>query len=329
MVTPVGLTAPAACAAIRAGLTNPSETQFVISSGESLIAHVVPLEQPWRGLEKLAHMAATATAECLESIPREEWARIPLLLCVAEATRPGRFEDLDEVLFAEMQYKMGAHLSAESFVLPYGRVGIGIALRQARELVYERNSPAVLIVASDSLLTWPTLRAFDGQRRLLSAENSNGFIPGEGACALLVGPPARSAQLCIEGLGFAMEPAHIDSEQALRGDGLTGAIRGALAEAGRAMHEMDFRITDISGESYYFKEAALAIGRTRRARPDVFDLWHPAECIGEAGSVIGPVMLAVAEAAFRKRYAPGPAVLIHFANDAGERAAIVARYGAS
>jgi 3-oxoacyl-[acyl-carrier-protein] synthase-1 len=329
MVAPVGLSAPAACAAIRAGLANPSQTRFVISSGESLSAHVVPLEQPWRGLEKLARMAAQAIEECLDPVPREDWGRISLLLCVAEQTRPGRLEDLDDLLLEQIQEKLVARFSSDSYVLPHGRVSIALALQQARRLVYEREAYAALIVATDSLLTWPTLRVYDRNRRLLSGENPNGFIPGEGACAVLVGPPAGGSQLHVEGIGFAMEPAHIDSEQPLRGDGLTGAIVNALNDAGREMHDMDFRITDISGESYYFKEAALALARTHRRRPDVCDIWHPAECIGEAGSVIGPAMLAVLEAACRKEYAPGATVLLHAANDAGQRAAIVARYGAN
>jgi len=89
---------------------------------------------------------------------------------------------------------------------------------------------------------------------------------------------------------------------------------------------MSWRIADLSGEQYYFKEAALALQKTLRRRQEAMDLWHPAECIGETGSAIGPAMLGVAAAACHKQYAPGPQILLHTANDAGERAAIVARY---
>ena len=50
----------------------------------------------------------------------------------------------------------------------------------------------------------------------------------------------------------------------MRADGLATAIKGALADAGCEMHDMDYRITDLSGEQYYFKEAALALSRTLR-----------------------------------------------------------------
>jgi len=130
----------------------------------------------------------------------------------------------------------------------------------------------------------------------------------------------------MTGSTLATEQATIEKEEPLRGAGLSLAINQSLQDAGCEMHDIDFRITDISGEQYYFKEAALALSRTLKGRKEEFDIWHPAECIGEVGSAIGPTMLAVAEAAGRKAYAPGPAMLVHAANDAGERAAVVTRY---
>ena len=105
LVTSVGLSAPAACAAIRAKITNPTETRFIDSSGQWIMAHEVPLEKPWRGLSKLARMAAMAIEECLEDIPQDTWRQIPLLLCVAEQDRPGRLAGLDDQLFIDIGAK--------------------------------------------------------------------------------------------------------------------------------------------------------------------------------------------------------------------------------
>ena len=49
LVTSVGLSSPAACAAIRAGLTNPTQTRFKDSEGEWMMGHAVPLDTPWQG----------------------------------------------------------------------------------------------------------------------------------------------------------------------------------------------------------------------------------------------------------------------------------------
>jgi 3-oxoacyl-[acyl-carrier-protein] synthase-1 len=208
-------------------------------------------------------------------------------------------------------------------------VSATVALLQARKFLYESDATAVLIVAADSLLTWPTLKVFEQRERLLTNRNSNGFVPGEAASAAVISRSATGTHLSIAGLGFGTEPAGIETEEPLRADGLSRAIAQALQDAGCEMHDMDFRITDISGEQYYFKEAALALSRTLRRRKEQFDIWHPAECIGEVGCAIGPALLAVAEASSRKAYAPGPAILVHASNDGGQRSAIVARYVAS
>jgi 3-oxoacyl-[acyl-carrier-protein] synthase-1 len=166
----------------------------------------------------------------------------------------------------------------------------------------------------------------DQRERLLTTINSNGVIPGEAAGAILVTRPSDDARLTCRGIGFGREHAPIDAEQPFKGDGLVDALRAALADAGCSMHDLDFRITDIAGEQYYFKEAALALTRVLRARKDAFDLWHAAECIGEVGAAAGLVAIVVAEAACRKAYAPGPGLMFHAGNDAGERTAAVFSY---
>jgi 3-oxoacyl-[acyl-carrier-protein] synthase-1 len=326
LVTSVGLSAPAACAAIRARLANSTETRFIGSGGEWIVGHIVPLGEAWRGLAKQVKMAAMAIAECLERIPREEWGRIPVLLCVAEPERPGRLEGLNDELFVEIQQQLEARFAAASALVPHGRVGVAIALRQARKLLYETAVPRVLIVSVDSLLNGATLSVYEREDRVLTNENSNGFLPGEGAGAILVARPSGQPELVCVGLGFGVERARIDSDEPLRADGLTRALSAALADAGCQIYDVDFRITDIAGEQYSFKEAALAIGRILRKPKDELDIWHPAEYIGETGAVAGAAALAVADAACRKGYAPGPRILTHMANDGGERAATVLHF---
>lgn len=330
LVTSVGLNAPAACAAIRAKISNPTETRFIDSAGEWIMAHEVPLEQPWRGLTKLAKMAAMAIEECLEDLPREDWARIPLLLCVAEPDRPGRLDGLEDRLLDELQQELGTQFHASSTVIAEGRVAVGTALSHASTLLAPGDISRVIIAGTDSLLHWPTLSVYERDSRLLTGHNSNGFIPGEGAGALLVGSRAKTQScLWLCGLGSAQEFATVSAEEPLRADGLTAAIKQSLLQADCGLHDLDFRITDLSGEQYYFKEAALALSRILRVRKELFDIWHPAECLGEAGALAGIAILVVAEAACREGYAPGLGVLCHAANDNGRRMAAVLRFAVS
>jgi 3-oxoacyl-[acyl-carrier-protein] synthase-1 len=295
LVSSVGLSAPATCAAIRAGLANPSETRFIDSAGDWIRAHCVPLERPWVGLTRLAKMAAMAVNECLAAVPRSQWPTIPVMLCVAERERPGRAGGLNEKLLAAIEAELGSKFAEQSLVVPQGRVSVAVSLDRARRLIYEEHVPYVLVVAADSLLNWATLSHYERNGRLLSENNSNGFIAGEGAGALLVCAPSGAAELICSGIGLATERAHIDSEAPLRADGLAQA-------------------------------ASLALARTLREHKDEFPIWHPAESIGEQGATVGTAVLALADAACRKSYSSGPRILAHMANDTGQRAALALEF---
>jgi 3-oxoacyl-[acyl-carrier-protein] synthase-1 len=327
LVTSVGMSTAACCCAFRAKISNPFETRFIDSSGAWIMAHQVNLDRPCTGLTKLAIMAALAIEEALQNLNRDQWHRLPVLLCVAEIERPGRMVGLDDLLLKQIQSELGVSFAPPSTVVPHGRVGVAAALAQARTLLGSTKIPGVVIIGADSLLSWPTLSHYEREDRLLTESNSNGFMPGEGAGALWVGADeGRSPQLLCTGIGFGRESAHINSGAPLRADGLSQAIKASLEDASCQLHDMDFRITDNSGEQYYFKEATLALSRTLRQRKETFDIWHPAECTGEAGAASGVAVIAAAREACFKGYAPGPNVLTHWANDAGQRAAVTLEF---
>ena len=326
LVTPVGLSAPASCAAFRAKISNPTETRFIDSSGKPVMAQQVVLEQPWRGLPKLARMATMAIEEALKEAAIAQWHALPLVLCVAESGRPGRLDGLESELRRMIEAELDTQFVEPSIVIAQGRVGVATALHAVRDALSQGQISAALIVAADSLLSARTLRHQEATERLLTERNSNGFIPGEGAAALLVGPASgRADEFIVTGMGFAHERAHISSEEPLRADGLSTAIRQAVQEAGANVQDFDYRVADLSGEQYYFKEASLAISRLLRYRKQDFPLWHPAECTGETGAAAGGIVIAAARAAAMKRYAVGSSALLHFASDAGMRAVLATR----
>jgi 3-oxoacyl-[acyl-carrier-protein] synthase-1 len=323
MMTGVGLTAEATCAAIRCAINNFQETRFVAGGGERIVGSEVPLEEPWRGTAKLAHLLAGPLRECLDLIPDVPPEAIPVLMCVAEEDRPGRLEGLSNPLFFEACELLGVRFHERSRVIAQGRVSGAVGLHHASRMIHEEGIGYAIVAAVDSYVVAGTLRAFDERERLLTSDNSDGFIPGEAGAALLVGPPDAGKGLVCLGMGFAQEDATIESEEPLRADGLTEAISQALAAAGMTMGDLDYRITDIGGEQYQFKEAALALSRLLRVRKEEFDIWHPADCIGEVGAASLPCMLGVALYAAQKGYAPGFRSLAHLGNDGGKRVALV------
>jgi 3-oxoacyl-[acyl-carrier-protein] synthase-1 len=295
------------------------------SAGEWIVGSQVPLEQPWRGRAKLAHLVVPAIRECLEHIKDAPHEEVPLFLCVAEKERPGRLDGLDDLLLEEVQTDLGVRFHELSSVIAKGRVGGVEAIAKARMAIDTRNLPFSIVAGVDSYLVSGTLTEFEMRDRLLTSSNSNGFIPGEAGAAVLIGLQRNKTDqdLLISGLGFGEEKATIDSEEPLRADGLVQAIKQALAEAKLSLWQVDYRITSVNGEQYWFKEAALALTRILRERKEELDIWHAADCIGEVGAAIVPFSLGVALAADRKKYAPGERVLSHFSDDNGARAALI------
>jgi 3-oxoacyl-[acyl-carrier-protein] synthase-1 len=234
-------------------------------------------------------------------------------------------QGLDDELFYAVEAELGVRFHARSGVLARGRVAGALALAEARRFLYEERLPLCLVAGADSFLVASTLAAYEEKDRVLTSQNSNGFIPGEAGTAVLVGPPSQTTGkdfLCL-GIGAGQEKATVDSEEPLRADGLVQAFKAAFADAGRTLADVDYRITDCNGEQYWFKEAALALTRTLRVRKEQFEIWHPADCIGEVGAAVAPCALGVALAAARKNYAPGRGPLCHFSGDDGERLALV------
>lgn len=325
LVTGVGLKAPASCAAIRCGIDNFQETRFMDSGGEWLLGCEVPLEKPWRGKAKLLKMAAFAIKECLEGNKQVHPELTPLILCLSEHERKGRVIDDDTQFFLDLQNELGVKFHEKSCVVAKGHIAVAVALKQARVLFQELNINHVLIAATDSLLVGPTLNHYEKHERLLSSDNSNGFIPGEAGAALVIEPAIakQGNQLVCHGLGFGLEKAHVYSEEPLRADGLVTAIKASLDDAGCGESVLDFKITDISGEQYYFKEASLAFSRIDRTKREEFDIWHPADCVGDVGAVSGAVMVAVLKAACEKAYTKGNHMLAHLSNDDDKRASMI------
>ncbi len=107
---------------------------------------------------------------------------------------------------------------------------------------------------------------------------------------------------------------------------MVAAIRAAFADARCGYGDVDFRLTDNNGEPYGFKESALAMTRTLRDRKEEFDIWHPADCVGEVGAAVVPVLRGVMLAATTKDYAAGPGRPLPRGGRRRRRAAFVLRH---
>ena len=167
---------------------------------------------------------------------------------------------------------------------------------------HKERLPAVIIAGVDSYLSSQTLKGYEERSRLFTSENSNGFIPGEGASAMIVRRPLPSEhpQLVLMGLGFGVEKATLESEEPLRADGLAGAIKNSIAEAGIDLGSLDYRITDVSGEHVWLpvvwepRNGVPAIAASTD-QPQWFCSRHHSEQISAlfVGTFVAPAALAI------------------------------------
>lgn len=326
IVSALGFNSPASLAALRAGVSAVRSLPWLdFESGEPLRGAKVDLPQWWEGVGKLADLLAPAIDECLQAadVPPTD---IPILLGVAERSRPARFADLDTELLDTVQAKLGVPQHPESRLYPHGQTGCANALVHAHRLITQRKAQYCVVAGVDSYLQQGALDAYVEQRRVLTLSNSNGFLPGEAGCAVLVGAAGDAAadELRILGVGVGREPATIGGTQPLRAEGLTRAVRQALESSGIAMTSIPRRLTDISGEQYMFKEALFTVMRTNHGpRPVTPALEHPIEYLGHIGAAILPCLLAWAWHGQQQRYFEPDPLLIHVGSDEGDRAALV------
>ena len=165
MVSAVGLSAPANCAAIRCALDNFQETRF-IDQGRRMVAcrqraAGAALARP----RQLLKMAARAIDEALRGQPDLDCTELPLLLCVAEGDRPGRCAGLDESFLRDLEGELGRRFHPSS----------------------------ALIAQAGSVARWPAQRAQadpgrlpagpGGRRRLLRQRPDPGRLRGPRAAA--------------------------------------------------------------------------------------------------------------------------------------------------
>lgn len=324
MVTAVGLDAPSSCAAMRARLDGFQETGFLLNGGKDrVVGAPVPLPRNWIGEQKLARLAAAAISEAFAETPQAREDSI-FILCIAEEERVGSPVTDVEYLRKAVSDIISIKMKDRMWVVAHGRPSGLVALDQARKFITSGDAKNVMIVGVDSYLTSKTIGSFLATDRLLIPGNANGFIPGEAAAAILC-RRADHGPFGVCGLGLSREKAAIyhPDDLPLRGDGMTSAYRSALDEAGIDMNDIGYRIADLIGEQYWFKQSALASLRLLRGRHGFQDLWSPTESLGNVGAAVVPLMIGMSFQAVRKGYAAGNPVLIEASNDEGACGAAV------
>lgn len=325
LVCSVGMGAEAACAAMRAGIAGFEELPYRDNNGEPIIGAMVPeLDSGLSRADRLVEMLALALAETLNKAQLAPLENIPLIVCLAGPEQPGGGARVADGVVGALERKLKVNFHpSQSGAIATGHTAGFRALRVARQLFQNPDIPACLLCGADSYINASSLSWLNQNWRLKTEENSDGLIPGEAGGAILVSKSPSmdaGALVSVTGLGFGHESAGIVTEDPNKGLGLTVAIRGALAEANQSFEDFDVRISDVTGESYEFRELALALARFERLYRETFPIWHPVDSIGDTGAVSGFVQIALSLLVFGRKEAAVDRILCHCAAVQGERA---------
>ncbi|QIL80762.1 hypothetical protein G7047_13250 [Diaphorobacter sp. HDW4A] len=329
----VGQNAPAASCALRAGLDHFRESDFKGPDGEPIRVARIGHSEVWGGA-RLAQWLGFAIEEAMRELDTAERAQLPIILMGPDTDRPLGAEHEQFATVRSLKSAMPMQFGRGSKMISGGRGVLAKGLAHASKLLYSGQAPRVLLAGVDSFLNAPDITWYLREERLLVPGNSDGFIPGEGAAALVLERcdlrqhrrPQRSAFTHLLGVGFDVEEGRPDGSAPSRAQGLSRAVRSAMKEANVNMNDLHFRISDQNGESFFAKEAANAMTRCAEIGGHLPRVLTTADCTGEIGAATGPLMLAWIHHYLRHPDAPGPLGLLHLASDAGERTAIVVKH---
>jgi 3-oxoacyl-[acyl-carrier-protein] synthase-1 len=329
MVSSVGLSAPEVAASVRAGTMRLEESALVDRHFRPFTLAVVPEDGlpalhpdvEAQGLTsreaRMLRLAQPALRECLAALPPGA-PPPPLMLSLPET--PTTRELDGERLLDALSTQVGGfdrRLGETSF---RGRAGGITAVARAVQWL-GAGAPFAVVGGVDTYRDLYVLGTLDMERRVKSAANLDGFVPGEGAAfLLLVRGPLQGALAALSGFGAGLETGHLYSEKKpYRGDGLAGAFAASLANGCEPIRDV---YSSMNGESHWAKEWGVAFMRSRAGFAEDHGMHHPADCHGDTGAAAGPMMVGLAALGIRDGYRRSPC-LVYASSDRGARAAVV------
>ncbi len=119
-----------------------------------------------------------------------------------------------------------------------GRAGGLCAVARAAERIHSGQARFVLAAGVDTYRHLGLLTMLDKEKRVKSSHHLDGFIPGEGAGALLLASRSAARAAGLPGLAVvspvteSVEDGHLYSEKPYRGDGLANTVTGLLRDSG-------------------------------------------------------------------------------------------------
>lgn len=333
--TAVGRTMPSSAAAVRAGIARFVEHPSALDKKNRPVvvamADWLPLDVA--GIPRFVLLAVNAAKEALASVVRGvgegTLARdLPINAVIAlPEERPGRPEGLDEGIAAEVGEALRRFGMKPNVVTRARGSAAGFsAMEELVRAIRAGGAPLCLVGGVDSYVNDDALDWLDETGQLHSISNRFGFVPGEGAGFCLLASQELRERLRLPALGCVLEVAtareanRMKTETVCTGEGLSEALRGALAAlpSGKTVDQV---IGDLNGEPYRADELGFSAVRVAKQLAEPGRFIAPAACWGDVGAASAPLFVGLAVEAARRGYARGPSSLLFAGSEGGDRGA--------
>jgi 3-oxoacyl-[acyl-carrier-protein] synthase-1 len=328
--TPVGRDAWSSAAAVRAGISGFAEHPYMIdTAGEPMRVAIAPwLDITCEGVLRFESLLFPAIEQALMPLEADV-ERISVALALAlPAPRPGLPQALDRSVRASIAKRFGNRFATMA-TLPIGHAGGLIGVQASKQKIEGRAFEACVIAGVESYLAPETLEWLEENDQLHGGgplNNAWGFVPGEGAGAVLVVSAEVLRRLEVEPLarvlsvGRGFEHNRIKTQSVCIGEGLTSAFRESLAGLPLGAKVTDV-MCDMNGEPYRADEFGFACLRTKEAFESASNFVAPADCWGDVSAASGPLGIVLSTIAGRKAYANGAFSFLWASSESGERGA--------
>jgi 3-oxoacyl-[acyl-carrier-protein] synthase-1 len=328
--TPLGFNAPASAAAVRGAISAvEAQRKLVDKAGEAMnlardadFGIAVPIT------ERMEHMLSSAIGEAVDE-HLEPWVRAQMQCWIGlPEPRPGLPESIIRSV-ARSASATGSFSLSAIHVLPFGHASGLMGMQLAAQAIAAREVEICLVAGTDSYHDRATLDWLDRTGVLMSAENRNGFPPGEGAGACLLASMSAARRLGLPVLGYiagaatSFEPKSIRTTTVCTGQGLTAALVAASAALTLPGEAITATYCDLNGERYRNEEFVYTLLRVQERFVDAHDYLCPADCWGDVGAASGPLFVSLTTAANDRGYASGTVPLLWAGSESGYRSAVV------
>lgn len=338
MVTPVGLTAPASLASLRARISRIGDLpsfQVPNASGEmqpATGAEVPIIPGNRQGPARLIRLAECALREAVTEARLSRGQRCALYLGTAAPHPAGRVLPYAQILSEELGGVIAGLVGAATvYLFEAGRASALQAIRKAASALTleksppEESPPEVVIVGGvDSLISPLTLSFLKANGRLREGGKSTGILPGEGAGFLVLEKPENAVRRGAKVIAYIEAAAGgVDStpvEKPTRAVVLGHVLRAVSAKV--KDDPAPIIISDLNGErqrAYEWMFASVRAPFYHSGTPH----WRPSESIGDAGAASGAVASAWAVAALCQSYTRADQAVVWGASDEGAREALI------